>query len=427
MLEKCQLSANEIESLGVLNFETVSGALSQIELTSLSHTVVTDNTGKTIYDSAAPDDSGMTYTLYPEILQALNGNDIFTWNFENKLMHSKAAVPVYSFGQLTGCVYITEHDSQQGILIASLQTNIFAITVILEIAVILFSLLFVTIYTSRFRKITSSIRTVRAGDYSHKIEMRGHDELSALSDEFNDLVERLQRSENKRRQFVSDASHELKTPLASIKLLSDSILQNTMDPETVKEFVNDIGNEADRLNRMSQKLLNLAKTEDHPEPDLEIVYIRPTIEKVCRMLQTIADNNRVSITIDIQQDTTILVQEDDLYQILFNLVENGIKYNKPDGFLTITLSRNEDQACITIQDTGMGIPADALEHIFERFYRVDKARSRSTGGSGLGLSIVRSMVDRNKGTIRAESIENSGTVFYLSFPAFDLEESDETT
>ena len=200
-----------------------------------------------------------------------------------------------------------------------------------------------------------------------------------------------------------------------------------MDPETVKEFVNDIGNEADRLNRMSQKLLNLAKTEDHPEPDLEIVYIRPTIEKVCRMLQTIAANNRVSITIDIQQDTTILVQEDDLYQILFNLVENGIKYNKPDGFLTITLSRNEDQACITIQDTGMGIPADALEHIFERFYRVDKARSRSTGGSGLGLSIVRSMVDRNKGTIRAESIENSGTVFYLSFPAFDLEESDETT
>ena len=425
MLEKCQLAANEIETLGVLNFETVSGALSQIELTSLSRAIVTDNTGKTIYDSSTLDSDATSYTLYPEILQALQGNDIFTWNFESNLMHSKAAIPVYSFGQLTGCVYITEHDSQQGILIASLQTNIFAITVILEIGIILFSVLFVTIYTSRLRKITSSIRTVRAGDYSHKIEMTGHDELTALSDEFNDLIQRLQRSENKRRQFVSDASHELKTPLASIKLLSDSILQNAMDPETIKEFVNDIGNEADRLNRMSQKLLNLAKTEDQTEPDHEIIFIQPTAEKVCRMLQTIAENSHVAIIVDIQQDTTILMQEDDLYQILFNLVENGIKYNKPGGKLTLTISRIDDSACITVADTGMGIPAEAIEHIFERFYRVDKARSRSTGGSGLGLSIVRSMVERNKGTIRVESEENSGTIFYLCFPAFDLEGSDD--
>ena len=422
MFEKCQLAANEIEALGVLNYETVSKALSQIELTALSRTIVTDSSGKTIYDSASVSTQELTYTLYPEIIQALKGNDIFTWNYGNKLMHSKAAVPVYSFGQLTGCVYITEHDSQQGILIASLQSNIFTITLILELVVILFSVLFVTVYTGRLRKIMSSIRTVRAGDYSHNINMNGHDELTELSDEFNDLIHRLQRSEDKRRQFVSDASHELKTPLASIKLLSDSILQNKMDSETVREFVGDIGNEADRLNRMSQKLLNLAKTEGEADLNCEVIYILPTIEKVCRMLQVIAAEGRIKIIIDAIRDSTILIQEDDLYQILFNLVENGIKYNKPDGLLTITLSCEDGNACITVADTGVGIPEESLEHIFERFYRVDKARSRSTGGSGLGLSIVRSMVERNKGTIHAESALGSGTTFYLRFPIFDTEE-----
>ena len=424
MLEKCQLAANELQLLNVLNNETVTNALDSIELTTVSHTIVTDSTGKTIYDSNTDNSSTITYPLYPEIIQALRGNDIFTWNYKDKHMESEAAVPIYSYGQLTGCIYITELDPQQGLLIGSLQSNILSLTIVLEFAVILFSLLYASVYSGRFKKIMSSIRTARAGDYTNKIDMNGHDELTVLSEEFNDLINRLQTSERKRQQFVSDASHELKTPLASIKLLSDSILQNQMDEETVKEFVGDIGNEAERLNRMSQKLLNLAKTEDEPDSDCEITYIAPTIEKVCRMLNTLAKTRNVSIAFNLVKDATILIQEDDLYQIIFNLVENGIKYNKQDGSLNISLNRSDDTVCITFADTGMGIPEESLNHIFERFYRVDKARSRSTGGSGLGLSIVRSMVERNKGTIRAESAVNIGTTFYLEFPVFDLEDAD---
>lgn len=247
--------------------------MSDIELTTVTRTIVTDSTGKAIYDSSTPDIAVQYYTLYPEIIQALKGNDIFTWNYKSSNMHSKAAIPVYSFGQLTGCVYMIEQDEQQGLLIGSLQSNILTITLMLEIVVILFSLFFSVAYSGRLKKIMSSICTVRTGDYTNKIDMTGNDELTALSNEFNDLIRRLHRSESKRRQFVSDASHELKTLLASIKLLSDSILQNQMDPETVKEFVGDIGNEADRLNRMSQKLLNLAKSEDQSDVDCEIVYI----------------------------------------------------------------------------------------------------------------------------------------------------------
>ena len=424
MLEKCQLAANEIESLSVLNYETVSNALGNIELASVSRIIITDSAAATIYDSTVNAQPSGTYTLYPEIIQALNGNDIFTWNYENKQMYSKAAIPVYSFGHLTGCVYITEQDHQQGLLIGSLQSNIFTITVVLEIVLLLFSQLFATVYSGRLKKIMRSIRTARAGDYTDKIDMNGHDELTALSDEFNDLINRLQKSESKRRQFVSDASHELKTPLASIKLLSDSILQNQMDSDTIKEFVGDIGNEADRLNRMSQKLLNLAKTEDQSDADCEIVYIMPTIEKVCRMLHTLAQAQNVTICVNNIKDSTVLMQEDDLYQILFNLIENGIKYNRPGGSLTITLDKCEDSARIIVADTGVGIPESSLQHIFERFYRVDKARSRSTGGSGLGLSIVRNMVERNKGTIQAESVVGCGSTFSLTFPTFDLEDTD---
>lgn len=268
------------------------------------------------------------------------------------------------------------------------------------------------------------MRIIREGDYSHKVDMGGNDELTVLGDEFNDLVERLQTSEQKRSNFVSDASHELKTPLASIKLLTDSILQNDMDIDTIREFVGDIGNEADRLNRMSQKLLSLSRIESQADSDCEIVYIAPTVERVVRMLNAIAMENKITIHTDLEDDCSILVIEDDLYQIIFNLVENGIKYNVPNGELFVTLHKEDDNAIVIVRDTGVGIPDEAVGHLFERFFRVDKARSRKSGGSGLGLSIVRNMVERNRGEITVESEVGKGSKFTLVFPAFEMEDEE---
>jgi signal transduction histidine kinase len=269
-----------------------------------------------------------------------------------------------------------------------------------------------------------SMRIIREGDYTHKVDMGGDDELTLLGDEFNGLVEKLQTSEQKRSNFVSDASHELKTPLASIKLLSDSILQNDMDIDTVREFVGDIGNEADRLNRMSQKLLSLSRIESQADSDCEIVYIAPTVERVIRMLSMIAKANNITIETELEDDSPILILEDDLYQIIFNLVENGIKYNVPGGKLKIRLARKDDNALMLFQDTGAGIPEESLPHIFERFYRVDKARARKSGGSGLGLAIVRFIVERNRGEISVDSSLGVGTTFTVSFPVFDMEDEE---
>jgi len=422
MIEICHIASDSIADLEVLNAATIETALAQLKDPGKNRIVITNESCYGIYDTSSTDSLKSKYILYPEIVTALQGHNVYHWTYRGGVIHSYAAAPIISYGELIGCVYICEHDAEQGALISALQRNIFVITLALELAIIGFSLVFSRIHARRLRKVMTSIRTVRNGDYSHKLDLPGHDELNLLSDEFNDLICRLQTSENKRNRFVSDASHELKTPLASIKLLSDSILHNNMDPNTIKEFVGDIGKEADRLNRMSQKLLTLSRIDDQLEDSTQIAQIAPTIERVIRMLLPYAQDSNITVTFNLIEDTTVRMLEDDLYQVIFNLVENGIKYNVKNGSLTVSLEKTEDDAVICIQDTGVGIPKESLDHVFERFYRVDKARSRSTGGSGLGLSIVRNIVRRNGGTIKVDSIVGRGTTVVLTFPVFNTGE-----
>ncbi len=426
MIEKCQLASDEIGTLEVLNATTVSGIVGQMESLKTTRLLVTDQWGVALYDSS--DKLVGSYTLLPEIVQSLSvsqtapeGYDVFSWSYHDGAMDSRAATPIISYGSVVGCVYMTDYDTAQGALIHSLQINVLRITLLLEFLIILFSVIFSRTFSRRLSRIMSSMRIIQEGDYSHKVNMGGNDELTLLGNEFNDLTERFQTSEQKRSRFVSDASHELKTPLASIKLLSDSILQYDMDQETTREFVRDIGNEAERLNRMTEKLLSLTRSEGQSTEESEIIYMAPTVRRVARMLRQNAIEAGISFELDLDEDSPVLILEDDLYQIVFNLMENGIKYNIAGGFLRVRLSCEEDNAVLTIADTGMGIPEEALSHVFERFYRVDKARSRQSGGSGLGLAIVRSIVLRNRGNIEVDSVVDQGTTFKVSFPIFDVE------
>lgn len=427
MLEKCQLAAADIATLEVLNASNVAEAVSRMESLRITRLLVTDHAGSVLYDSNLDNPALGSYVLLPEVVQAMqgrSGQDVFTWEYHDGLMQSRVAIPILSYGTIVGCVYMMELDAEQGIVLQNLQKNIFTITFALAVVILVFSLFFVTGFSRRLRRVLTSMRIIRGGDYSHRVAMGGRDELTALGDEFDQLTERLELSENRRAQFVSDASHELKTPLASIKLLTDSILQNEMDQDTIREFVSDIGNEAERLNRMTQKLLALTRLDHQEAAVCEITAIQPTVDRVVRMLTGVAQQQNVQIDLNYEADCPILIQEDDLYQIVFNLVENGIKYNQNGGTLRIRLYREKDNAVLKVADSGIGIPRSAMPHIFERFYRVDKARSRSTGGSGLGLAIVHSMVERNGGTITARSTPGKGSVFTVTFPIFDPKEAE---
>ena len=419
MTEKCLLASDEIAKLEVINASTVSTLVGQLESLTVSRMIVTDQSGLVIYDSAAAAQD--KYCLLPEIVTALDGNDVFSWNFHDTVMESRAAAPIIYFGSTVGCVYITDFDTMQGAMLSSLQNTILRVTLGLEAVVLLFSFVYAVTFSRRIHRLMASMRIIQNGDYTHKVDLGGNDELTLLGHEFNDLTERLQTSEQKRRRFVSDASHELKTPLASIKLLTDSILQNEMDADTIREFVCDIGDEAERLNRMTAKLLSLTRVDIDENAECEIIYMEPTVRRAVRRLSTLAQSSGVAIHINSSQDVPILIQEDDLYQIVYNLLENGIKYNIPNGEITVTLAQQEDNALLTVRDTGVGIPEDAIGHIFERFFRVDKARSRQSGGSGLGLAIVRAIVQRNRGEITVDSTVGAGTTFHVTFPIFDTE------
>lgn len=420
VLDKATLITSSFSGMDTLTTANTSQVISVLGELNVARVSITDAEGKVLYDSLDKRSAVGQYLLLPQVIQALSGQDVFYCRYGKWQVESCAAVPIMAYGTAVGCVYIADVDLQQGALIQALERNVLRISFAVEIILILASLIFALISTRKMRQIFDSMQKAREGEYSHKLSVHGSDEYAALGREFNKLTDRLQVSENAQRQFVSDASHELKTPLASIKLLSDSILQYDMDTQTMKEFVGDIGNEADRLTRLTQKLLAISKAEVVRQ-EHEVVDLSQTIGKVFKMLVQLADTRSVRLTCTMDKDCTVLTMEDDMYQIVFNLVENAIKYNRDGGLVHVELRRLQDDVLLTVEDTGIGIPEDARAHVFERFYRVDKARSRQAGGSGLGLSIVRELVQRNFGSICVEGRDEGGTRFVVRFPYFEVE------
>ncbi len=420
-----QLVVSSFSGVENLTGETAGQVIEVLGGLNVERLMITDGEGRVLYDSFENGSAKGKFALFDEVVQALAGNYVFYTDYHDGTMESFAAMPVMLHEEPVGCVYIMDYDAEQGQIIQNLERNTLRASLLLECAMIVFSIVFTITGSSRMRKILTSMRMAREGEYSHKIKMRGSDEFAMLAREFNKLTERLQESEDAQRQFVSDASHELKTPLASIKLLSDSILQNEMDADTMREFVADIGSEAERLNRMSQKLLTLSRSESAAGRDHEVVDAGSVVSRVFRMLVPLADERGVRLSGSWEKGCTVLSLEDDLYQILFNLVENGVKYNREGGSVHVTLERSQEDVTIEITDTGVGIPADAVDHIFERFYRVDKARSRQAGGAGLGLSIVHELVERNYGTIRVRSTQGEGSCFTVIFPYFEVDKEDD--
>ena len=425
MQDKIQVIASSFETADTLSAETVDQVISVLGDINVSRLLITDGEAKVLYDSSVRQNAVGQYALLEAVVQALGGSDVFHCAYHAGALQSFAAVPIMSRATPIGCVYVMDFDAEQGEIIENLERNILRGSWILLGGIVACSAIFSVVSSKRMRKILMSMRLVREGEYSHKIQMRGDDEYTTLATEFNKLTDRLQESEATQRQFVSDASHELKTPLASIKLLSDSILQNDMDADTMREFVSDIGNESDRLTRMTQKLLTLSKADAQTTCEHEVVDLGETVRRVFRMLVPLADRTEIQLTASLDRGCYVLSMEDDAYQIIFNLVENGIKYNHAGGSVHVTARHTQDEAELLVEDTGMGIPQDAIEHIFERFYRVDKARSRQAGGSGLGLSIVHELVERNFGTIEVSSKEGEGTKFTVRMPYFELEEDDD--
>ncbi len=415
------LLSSGLSGLGAVTPDGAGQVMEQLSLRSLTQVVITDPQGVVVYDSDRSADSIGSPWDWPELARALDqSQDVFHSAFRAGAFQSRAAAPVTAGGEVLGGVCLFEYDADQGQLLLNIQRNLARISVIVSALAVAVSLLLSKAITRRIDQLLQAIRLVREGEYSHRVKVSGHDELRQLADEFNQLTDRLQTTEEARRRFVSDASHELKTPLASIRLLTDSILQSDrMDPDTAREFIGDIGQEAERLTRITEKLLTLTRMDSRPAEALDMgpTHMAPVLRKAAHMLEPLAAQSEVTLSCSLEEGCLAPCGEDDLYQIAFNLMENAVKYNLPGGRVEVTLAGTASGTVLRVEDTGVGVPQEDLGRIFDRFYRVDKARSRAAGGTGLGLSIVQDTVRCHGGTVSVRPREEGpGACFVVTFP-----------
>lgn len=418
--------ASSLSALETLTEEEVGKVMGILDIMPLTRVIVTDNMGKVLYDTSNVGSAMGRYALFSEISRALSGEVVFFSRFSDGAFMSRSAMPVVSHSSIIGSIYLYEYDRQQGEIITGIQSRLGSISFVVSALSIVLVLFFTSALTYRITEIVRAVRIVSEGEYSYRMPVKGNDELTELSREFNSLTDRLQKTEEMRRRFVSDASHELKTPLAAIRLLGDSIVQSkNMDAETMREFVADIGSEAERLRRITEKLLTLTRLDEGKQVERTSVDVKKVVESTMHLLAPLAEQWNVTLEKDLGDGCIVYAAEDDIYQVIFNLAENGIKYNLPGGTVSILLYASDDKVHLIVDDTGIGIPEEDRPYVFSRFYRVDKARSREAGGSGLGLSIVHDAVKFHGGTVEIESQEGGGTRFRVCFPLYKPGEEQE--
>ncbi len=243
-------------------------------------------------------------------------------------------------------------------------------------------------------------------------------ETENISNTFNSLLAKLRLMEESRQEFVSNVSHELKTPLASMKVLADSLLvQEDAPVELYQEFMQDIAEEIDRENTIISDLLTLVKT-DRKVTDLNVAAtdVNEFLEQILKRLRPIAEQANIEMVFESNRSVSAEIDTTRLSLAFSNLVENAIKYNRENGWVRVSLDADHKFFYVKVSDSGMGIPQDSLDYIFERFYRVDKSHSREIGGTGLGLAITKSAVVAHRGAIRVQSEMEQGTTFTVRIP-----------
>ena len=341
-------------------------------------------------------------------------------NFDLKSKVLEVAVPVQSSDvqQIQGVMLMTISTIEIGDMMAELEQKGMMLIGIIVVLSIFLSWLLSTILVKPLARVTKAIEDLTDGMQDDAISVPDYTETELITDAFNKMVNRMKILDESRQEFVSNVSHELKTPLTSMKVLADSLVgQQGVPEELYQEFMGDITAEIDRENKIITDLLSLVKM-DKKAADLNITHmdINQLLEDILKRLRPIADKRNIDLILDCFRPVEADVDEVKFTLAISNLVENGIKYNVDDGWVRVSLDADHKYFYVTVADSGMGIPEDSIERIFERFYRVDKSHSKEIGGTGLGLAITRSAIAMHHGAIKVFSKEGEGTTFSVRIP-----------
>ena len=383
--------------------------------------MVVDDEFKIITDTYNLDDNKII--ISKEVVKSFAGAETVNYDSENHYIELSIPItnPDDEKSEVIGAMVVSVSTDNIVLNLVYLSQIAIIIEVILA-AVALFLGIFCTIKMLKpFNKLSSGIEDIKTGYSEYNLEINDCTETRKICEDINSMLYSMKVMDDSRQEFVSNVSHELKTPLTSMKVLADSI--NSMGDEAPKElyqeFMGDITNEIERETKIINDLLSLVKMDkSSADLNIESVNINELIEQILKRLQPIAEKQQVEVVLESFRPVTAEVDEVKLSLAITNLVENAIKYNKNDGkgWVHVSLNADHQYFYLKVEDSGMGIPEESLEHIYERFYRVDKSHSREIGGTGLGLAITRNSILMHRGAIKVHSMLGEGTTFDVRVP-----------
>ena len=404
---------NYITNVGSLRLEEQMELISAYNETRI---MIVNSSYEVIYDTYEFD-LGKS-VISESVFNALDGEVYHTYDVQNEYIGVVVPINDSQSGEINGALAISVSTTNLTDTLGHMWT-----TAILMVAAILVLVVTIAVFGTRklmkpFEKMSDSIDQMEMDFANDKLNVLDYAETRAVSEAFNKMLSRMKNVDDSRKDFVANVSHELKTPLTSVKVLADSLVaQENVPVEMYQEFMIDITQEIDRENNIINDLLALVKN-DQGQAALEIksINVNELVEQTLKRLKPIIDLHNIDLVYEKLRPITAEIDEGKMTRVFTNLVENAIKYNRDGGWIHVTLNSDQQYFYFKVEDSGIGIPKEALDHVFERFYRVDKSHSREIGGTGLGLAIVRSTVLLHRGAIRADSTEGKGSTFTMRIP-----------
>lgn len=420
LLSQANVISGQLTSSGFLFNDENRGDMEEIILETSRNegyrVLILDSSYVVVYDTGY-EDIGKTYLL-PEVVQAMDDKDTAKEQ-ESGVVYAAASVMGLS-NQRSGVVLIVDGMKNVQDIIRDIGREAYLLLACIVVLLFIIMVVVSKVFTEPVKNLIGIIKEMSEGHFERraKVEQRMHTELVDLALACNQMADQLEKVESTRQQFVSNVSHELKTPLSSVKVLSESILlMEDVPKEMYVEFLHDINSEVDRMTAIINDLLTLVKLDQKEIPlNFKEIDLNQLLAGINKRLQPLADAKGVSLEADYLKEITADADEMKLSLAISNLVDNAIKYTPEGGTVKVTLDADHQNVFITVADTGIGIPEQEVNRIFERFYRVDKTRDRETGGTGLGLSITHATIMMHKGSIKVNSKEEEGTTILVRIP-----------
>ncbi len=413
-----QIASSFVASYSNSRLSYIEKTVKGLSLRINSRVLVLNRAGIVIIDSY--DDYGGTYQSdIKEVSEAnlgISSSRLYVFPSGRKIIYTGA--PIYYKGEIVGSILIASSPDDIYARIKEISNGFVRISTVAVVVTILISMMFADIMSKPLEKLTKTVREVSKKNLNQRVNIVSNDEIGELASSVNQMISKLYDVDGMRKQFVSNVSHELRTPVTSLKIISDTLIDNKpTNMEIYEDFMRDINSELDRLNAIIDALLLMSKLDkDDVVLDYQLVALKYLILKCVQMLRPIAQKGQVELVSILTEDIELYCDELKIRQCLINIINNAIKYTMAGGHVKIILSSDKAYALIQVIDTGVGIPHKDIPHIFERFYRVDSARSRNTGGSGLGLSIAEQIIKHHAGFIDVSSKVGSGSTFVIGIP-----------